>query len=200
MPSLEEIYHRYPRLTELYGSTTVGPADYALSSISQTNTITPAQRRKAEKEVVKRFLETGSPEGLKVYLCDGDVLLVNGDSVGNARTIFLVTPTQVLVREPRGKHLKAILTKLAEREGKELGVLQEAYGTDGAQRVNHYIFDHQPEIDDSALVTVTQPRTPQTRRLNGYNLNALLEFQNTVTSEQPMFVVDIDRMLTDIPF
>lgn len=115
------------------------------------------QRRKNEKEEVERFIETGASEQTK-YVDESGTLFVLGYDMGETHILFTLDGEAITAQEKRSKHLKPLLTKLAKREGLELRFIDTPPEFAGGTEVLYYAFKNRGEVDDTQLVTVSQPR------------------------------------------
>lgn len=115
------------------------------------------RRRKREKDEVERFINSGSSEQDK-YVDESGTLMVNGYDMGDTHVLFTMNKDVITAQEKRTKHLKPLLTKLAKREGLELVLLDTPpEPISGGRQIVYYTFKNQEEVDDTGLVTVTQP-------------------------------------------
>lgn len=115
------------------------------------------RKRKREKEEIELFIRTGASDQAK-YVGEDGTLMVTGYDMGDTPILFLMDNQSIVAQEKRTKHLKPLLVSLAKREGLELRLTDIAPEyLPNAKRISYFVFNNQEEIDDSALVTVTQP-------------------------------------------
>lgn len=128
------------------------------SLFSRPRKPTLQQRRAREEKSVAAFITCGSSNQDK-YVDDTGKLTVLGYEMGDTNILFTLDEEVIIAQMKRTKHLKPLLTELAEREGLELRLIETPPETVFGREIMYYSFKNRTQADDTALVTSAMPRS-----------------------------------------
>lgn len=166
MPQSHSAPNGYDRLIELaqsqrYDRTQfIDPNDFFTPSPPDASRLRRVQ--KFEKEQLQLFMDSGLPNELTLWQDTQDTLRVMGQEIRDWTVMFLLDNRRITIHNKRSKHLIPLLTKLGEREGLELDLVDDYPNLpDGGAKVAFWKFNNPKEVDDKQLLDRMVTRLPQ---------------------------------------